>query len=146
MKGLNNLALQDTADLELLAPDGSPLRVETGETNGAGKPVVAPITIRLLRLDSKEAQVKVNKTRDQRLKLAGRTGKIKLSSAQLDEEAIDLAVFCTRGWTNLQLSDDSEYACSAENARALYTNPEFSWVYSQVSDFINEAGNFVGNS
>lgn len=146
-KGIN--ALSDTAEFELELEDGTPAVVATDENDideETGKPRQHRMTITLLRLDSAEAQRKVRLGKNKRLNKASKTGRLKLKQEDFDSEALDLAVFCTRGWTHFYNNDGTPVECTATTVRQLYSDRQYSWLYSQVDRFINEAANFTGNS
>lgn len=141
-------ALEDTAELELEFEDGSPAVVATDENDiddETGKPRQYQIVIKLLRLDSAEAQRKVRLGKNARLQKVSKTGRMKLKQEDFDEEALDLAVFCTRGWTHFYNNDGTPVECTAGTVRKLYSDRKYSWIYTQVDRFINEAANFAGN-
>ncbi len=142
-------ALEDTAEMVLEFEDGSPAVVATDEDDideETGKPRQHPITITLLRLDSAEAQRKVRLGKNNRLNKAAKSGRLKLKQEDFDSEALDLAVFCTRGWSNFLNDDGTPVVCTPATVRQLYSDRKYSWLYSQVDRFINEAANFTGNS
>lgn len=146
-KGIS--ALSDTAELELELEDGSPAVVSTDEDDideETGKPRQHRMTITLLRLDSAEAQRKVRVGKNARLKKASRAGRLNLKQEDFDNEALDLAVFCTKGWSHFYDSDGTAAQCNAATVRQLYSDRKYSWLYLQVDRFINEAANFAGNS
>lgn len=146
-KGIN--ALSDTAELELELEDGSPAVVATDENDiddETGKPRQHQMVITLLRLDCAEAQRKVRIGKNERLRKASRAGRLNLRQEDFDSEALDLAVFCTRGWKHFYNEDGSTVECTAAVVRKLYADKQYSWLYSQVDRFINEASNFAGNS
>ncbi len=146
-KGIS--ALEDTAELQLELEDGSPAVVATDENDiddETGKPRQHRMTIKLLRLDSGEAQRKVRLGKNKRLHKVSRTGRMNLKQEDFDSEALDLAVFCTRGWTHFYNNDGTPVECTAATVRKLYGDRKYSWLYTQVDRFINEAANFAGNS
>lgn len=146
-KGIS--ALSDTAELELELEDGSPavVAIDEGDIDDeTGKPRQHRMTITLLRLDSAEAQRKVRLGKNARLQKASRAGRMKLKQEDFDSEALDLAVFCTRGWSHFYNNDGTPVECTAGTVRKLYADRKYSWLYTQVDRFINEAANFAGNS
>lgn len=150
MKGLNSLALKDTATLELDGPDGTPACVTLDESDidpETGKPRQHAMTIELLRFDSGDVQKLARRQKNDRLRKASRKrGKMDLRQEDFDANALDIAVFCTRSWTNFFNDDDSTMPCDASTVRQLYSDPQYSWLVDQVHTFINEPANFVGNS
>lgn len=150
MKGLNSFALTDTATLELDGPDGTPACVTLDESDidpETGKPRQHQITIELLRTDSGDVQKLGRRHKNERLRKASRKrGRMDLKQEDFDEEALTIAVFCTRSWKNFFNADDSPMACDAATVRQLYSDPQYSWLTDQVHAFINEPEHFVGNS
>lgn len=142
---LDELALNDTSELEIFGPNGERLLTPTGETDDDGKEIFHPLTFTLLRMDSSEAQKLVMKQRNARLQKSARAQKVKVDAKSLIEEATDVHVFCTRKWTRFEVYG-GVFPCNAANARKLYTDDRFTWLTKQVDEFINEPANFVGNS
>lgn len=141
-------ALSDTGTLELLGPDGTPAVVTVDESDidpDTGEPRQHQMTIELLRADSAEAQKFQNRRKNERLARASAAGKLVLTQESLDREALDLLVYCTRGWTHFYSEDGAPVPFTAENVRKLYSNKAYSWLYNQVDSFINSAANFAGN-
>ena len=58
------------------------------------------------------------------------------------ENAVNLLVACTLGWEGIIMRGE-EYPFSPENARVLYSDPGFSWLYDQVDGFIQDRANFL---
>ena len=75
-----------------------------------------------------------------------RTGKVEVTDPldDIDVET-DFLVACTTGWENLTRSG-SIVPYSADEARALYTDPKRQWVRSQVKKALDEADRFISNS
>lgn len=147
IKGLE--ALTETATLELDGPDGAPAMVALDSNDideKTGKPRQHRLTIELVRADSSEAQKKQRQQQNARLKKASKTRRLNLRQEELDAEALDIAVFCTRGWANFMNADDTPMPCSAVNVRKLYEDNRYTWLYRQVSEFIEQPANFAGNS
>ena len=147
MLGLDQYALADTATLTLLRPDGRGLTIPspTNEKDEAGEDVFVHVTIELLRTDSKQAVQFIHSKQNPRLAAAARKGRIKLTAEELTADALDLCVFCTRGWSNVVIGGEN-LAPNAANVRKLYLNPQFSFIFDQVKEFIAEDNNFLGNS
>ena len=149
MSGLDQLALIGTATLELTHPGtGTRILIDapTGEIDKeTGKVKLVPITIQLVRSDSKEATEHTHQQTNRRLKAMGRKGKLKITADEIADDALSLLIFCTRGWCGIVL-DNKELACNAGNARRLYSDERFSWLRSQVDEFIGDEANFLGNS
>ncbi len=141
--------LSETATLELEGPDGEALCVVPDETNidpETGKPRKLRLAIKMLSITSDDAQ-RFRKTRsNERLRKASKRGKLAITQEQLDADALDLAVFCTRGWDNFLGPDNKPHDCTAPNVRELYANPEYAYLYEQVTNFIATHSNFAGNA
>ncbi len=147
MTGLDQFALTNTATLKLRNPtNGRPLLVDDpkGEKDDDGDTKLVPITIDLVRSDSKEATEHAHQRQNQRLRTIGRKGRIKITADEIAEDALSLLVFCTRGWNGVVV-DGKQLACNAGNSRRLYSDPRFTWIRSQVDDFIGDEANFLGN-
>lgn len=121
------------AKLELALPDGTPVFTdEEGEERA---------TITLLGQDSKTFTALTHNKNQARLKRGARRA-ARISTRELEEDALDLAVACTRDW-NLPPWDGERLECTAANARKVYK--AFPWILDQVSDFIVDRSNFLGN-
>jgi len=147
MQGLDSFALTDTATLTLKSPeDGKTLKIPDpkGELDDQGKPAFVPITISLVRMDCREAVVFRQKQQNQKLGAASRKGRVKITAKEIEEDALDLAVMCTRAWTNFVIGDEN-LACNAGNVRKVYSDAKFSWILEQVTEFIGEESHFLGN-
>lgn len=148
MSGLDLFALTDTATLELTNPvNGGPLLFDDpkGEKDENEKVKQVPITISLIRSDGKEASEHSHQLQNRRLARMGKKGKIKITAAELEEDSLSLLVFCTRGWSGIEL-DGKSLACNAGNVRSLYADKRFTWIRSQVDEFIGDEASFLGNS
>lgn len=129
-------ACDEGADLELTHPiTGAVLTDEkTGEA----------VSIKLIGADSKEYQSLTHKAQTKRLnKRLSRGGVVKMTAEELDADALELLVHCTKGWKHV-LVDGKELVFNETNARQLYTR--FPWIRDQVSDFVQERANFLGES
>lgn len=147
MTSLDQFALTDTATLELINPEtGKLLLVDDpkGEKDENGDIKLVPITIDLVRSDSKEATEHAHQRQNQRLRSIGRKGKMKITANEIADDLLSLLVFCTRGWNGVVV-DGQQLACNAGNSRKLYSDPRFTWIRSQVDDFIGDEANFLGN-
>jgi hypothetical protein len=148
MSGLDQFALTDTAILELTNPvNGGPLLFDDpkGEKDENGNIKQIPITISLLRSDGKEASEHSHQLQNRRLSRMGKKGKLKITAAELEEDSLSLLVFCTRGWSGIDVGG-VELTCNAGNVRSLYSDKRFTWIRSQVDEFIGDEARFLGNS
>lgn len=143
---LDSLALGDVGQLELLGPNGEPLRVSTGcDLNGEA--TYAPVILHLLRLDSAEAQKHANRHRNQILRKAARSGQKKreIDIDEIDSNALELLVSCTKNWTNMRRGG-KDVPCTPDNVRDLYKDHRFSWIRKQVDAYVTDPANYLGNS
>lgn len=147
MLGLDQYALTDTATLKLLRPDGQGLTIPSpsGEKDEAGEDVYVHVTIELLRSDSKQAVQFTHSKQNPRLAAVARKGRAKITAEEVAADALDLCVFCTRGWSNMVIGGEN-LAANAANVRKIYSDPRWSFILDQVKDFITEDANFLGNS
>jgi len=113
--------------MEVLGVDGTVLRDEAGNA----------ITIKLLGADSEKVRKRQRMEIDKRLKRGNRA---KSSAAEIEENGIDLLVFCTVGWSGVKFNGE-EMPCNAENARKLYT--ALPALRDQVDAFVGDRGNFT---
>jgi hypothetical protein len=102
-----------------------------------GKTVIDGVEIRLLGENStvgRAAQSLMRKTMTTR----------SLLDVPIDDQhakMTDKLVSLTISWKGIDM-DGKEYACTPENARALYSNPGYEWLRLQVIGFIQDASNF----
>jgi hypothetical protein len=101
---------------------------------------VTPITIRVLGMDSKAFRKANRVNQDKRIK--GVRYRMP-TAAERDEDAIDILIKCTIGWSGIE-REDGPLSCTPANVRWLYTNMD--WIKRQVDDFIGDAANFLPSS
>lgn len=104
-----------------------------------------PITIDLVSIDSDEHQKARHRMANARIRKATTSGRATVKSEEMERDAIELLVACTKGWHHIQDDDESELPFTTDNARKIYGNPGFRWLTDQVSAFINERAAFLGN-
>lgn len=128
-------AADEGADLQLLNPvDDTVLRDEkTGE----------PVSIQLLGSDSKEFMRISHKLQDKRLQKRFTRGKLKMSAAEIEADALDLLVACTKGWKHVRIGQEV-LPFNEENVRMVYNR--FPWIKEQVDSFVNDRASFLGES
>lgn len=134
---LSSFNVRDSADsgreMHLSGPNGERLQTKEGD----------PITITLLGADSKPFQRLQHKQTTNRLnKRVSRGGRIKITGEELEEDAMDILVACTKSWKNI-VYEGQELECNAINIRMLYER--LPWIREQVDEFINDRSNFLGN-
>lgn len=118
--------------LELVDLDGKPMIDEdSGE----------PVTIVLVGSDSKEYVKAQQDNQTRRLSAMRRRNKI--TGAEVDADALAIQVACTRDWTHIKWSGKL-LECNTENVKMVYSRLRF--IREQVSDFIEDRANFLGNS
>jgi hypothetical protein len=127
------------ADMEVLHPVTG--KVLTIEEEGPDKG--QPVTIRLIGKDSEDYQKAAHKLANKRLNSVSKSGKIKVTTEELEEEELTLLILATKGWKGLTLNKEP-FSYSPDNAKKLYT--DFPFIREQVSAFITERGSFMGNS
>lgn len=94
-----------------------------------------PVEILLVSRDSREYREATRRVTEKRLGLGRRP-----SFEELEGEAIDVLVCCTKGWDNITLRGEA-LPCTEGNARMLYTN--FPFVKEQVDAFVGSRANFI---
>lgn len=128
LSALDTTTLADEGvDMEILGVDGTVLRDEAGNA----------ITIKLLGADSDKVRKRQRMEIDKRLKRGNRA---KSSAAEIEENGIDLLVFCTVGWSGVKFQGQ-ELACTPDNVRKLYT--ALPALRDQVDAFVGDRGNFT---
>jgi hypothetical protein len=98
------------------------------------------VLFRLLGQDSARYRELEQKQAEARARQFERTGKLRMDTAELEAELLEMTVACTLGWENLVL-DGVEMPYSAENARMLYRR--FPWIYNQVLTAIRDRSLFL---
>jgi len=128
LSALDTTTLADEGvDMEVLGVDGTVLRDEAGNA----------ITIKLLGADSEKVRKRQRMEIDKRLKRGNRA---KSSAAEIEENGIDLLVFCTVGWSGVKFQGE-ELSCTPDNVRKLYT--ALPALRDQVDAFVGDRGNFT---
>jgi len=102
-----------------------------------------PITIQVLGKDSSIYLQVQRRLSDARLNASlGRGSKFKISSAQLEQDTIELLASVTVGWSeNFKLGDITEF--THETAMSVYESA--SWIREQVSEVVEDRSAFLGN-
>lgn len=98
------------------------------------------ITIRCAGPDSDAFQKANRKLQDRRMQQTLRGGKRKMTSEDLDEDAIELLAACTMGWSDTLHMDGEKHPYSHDNAKNLYRR--FPWIREQVNRFVGDRANF----
>lgn len=101
----------------------------------------APVRIAILGPDTPKMVAYENRVQDKRLQQAGRTGKINLTSAEIDREANDRAAASIAGWENFALGG-KELAYSEDEAKSLIA--KYRWLRDFWEEKYRQRGNFLG--
>lgn len=101
-----------------------------------------PWQLQLISADSDEYNAVRRNVLTQRIRQSAKTRKPTVTAEQVEADALDMLVACTKGWSGLRLQGKPlEY--TPEAARMLYT--EYAWIREQADAFINDRANFLGN-
>ena len=114
----------------------------TNAEKGVEFKLIDPVTktdtgasITLLGADSKTYKAKFKELQE-RHRLAGK----QISTAEVEDDTIDLMAACTKTWKGLEKDDGSDFPCNFENAKALYkAYPE---IYERCASFAMTRANF----
>lgn len=98
------------------------------------------VTITVMGMESHTA---LSHQRAQIKKRMGRGGGKSYTMEQMESDSIELAARLTTGWTGVEWQGN-DLPFTTENARMLYR--ERPWVRRQVETFVNDLGNYLGNS
>lgn len=102
-------------------------------------------TLKLAGKDSKVYQQAAKKVSDKRLKSqGGMLKRMRVTTEELMEDALDLVAAATLGWTGLKDDNDADIPFSPEAARKMYV--DYPWLKEQAEEFIDDRFNFMGNS
>lgn len=127
-------------------PDLSAFDVKTGANAGYALDLLdahnrkTGLTIRVLGRDSTEYQKVFKEQGRQRLHRMQKTGSVKLTQDELDEDSLDLLAAVTKEW-NFKAKDGSPYPCTPSNAINLYR--DFPYIREQVETATNDRENFI---
>jgi hypothetical protein len=120
----------DTIEVELKHPiTGEALNNEDG----------TPMTITLHATHSKEYKSVMHEQTNRRLKLAGATGKVDITSEELEENTLEVLSKATKSW---DLTFDAEKPeLTLDTAKKLYT--EVFWIKDQLDEGISNSVGFM---
>lgn len=101
-----------------------------------------PVTITLLGSDSTTYERESQRAAQDRksIKIKGRG--VQIDMAKMSAERLALLAVCTKAWTFEE--DGKPYPCTPANARKLYGKHK--WMRDQVSAFVEERANFLGEA
>lgn len=105
-----------------------------------------PAYIDVYSSDSEIAQKHRRATGNKRLSRRNKNAPITME--ELDDGGAALLAALTAGWSLATLDGDPipDFACTPENAKALYAAPEMQWLTRQVDEHSGEVANFVKDS
>lgn len=137
MSDVETVAVPQVIDAADLMPDTDETEIEIinpRSKKGTG------IFITVASRDSDIYRGVQRKQGDNRLKSIGRrTGSSNITSEEIEEEAMQLLIACTRGWRNMRLNGQ-ELTFSTGNVRVVYD--KVPTIKEQVDDAIHDRGNF----
>jgi len=120
------------------AEEGRELDVRHFQT---GEPIGLRIT--LLGTDSETYQKAVRAQQRSMQALLLKNRRHRVTAEEMEDNALDLLVALTRGWSPFNL-DGQDYPYSPANARALYRR--FGWIREQADQYAQERANFLPRS
>lgn len=103
-----------------------------------------PVVFRLLSRDSEPFQRAMHHQQNRRMNEAQRNRRSKITSEQIEAEALDLIAACTVGWSTFSYGGMDPYPFTSANARRLYG--EVKAIREQVEAFIADRANFFRDS
>lgn len=113
-----------TASCKLVHPLGSP----------------CDVVLHLISKDTGEAKSYAQFCQDRRLREISKTGRTKLTAAEMEEDAKEILARCIHSWEGLLDEDEKNpLALTLENKKAVLATP---WIYKQVDEFVAEDSNF----
>jgi hypothetical protein len=128
---LSTLALSESTEYQLRHPG-------TDELLFADEEKTQPITAIIYGTSSKQHRNAITALQNKILK----RGKAKGTAESMREDGIDILVACTDRFNNLT------YNGAAVNTdatlRALYSDPQFGWIKSQIEEAIEDTSAFLG--
>ena len=135
-------AAAEGAELILRHPGtGEPLAVDPTKENPSPK----PWTVMLLGVDSPTYRNLEHLQQSRRIQRATRMGRVGAATSQeVENDVTELLVKVTTGWRDSIPLDGKPFEFSEENAKLLYT--KYPWAREQVSGFVNDRSNYLGNS
>lgn len=122
-----------TVDVPILHPKtGMPLR-----QNGTDREAY----IRVVSLDSPEVEAVQKALINKRLQSRNRA---KVTADELNAERAETLVAATKDWFLVDFQGNAlDYPFNTANARAIYTDPRFSWIREQVSEALDNRATFL---
>lgn len=102
-----------------------------------------PWTIELIGADAPEYRKLRHRLVNEKLRAAQRSGRVKATAESLEADSIDLLAGATKGWKHI-VDSGKPVEFSPQAARDLYER--YPWLAEQISEFVNNRANFLGNS
>lgn len=143
-----NLSQLDTSQA---AEDGVAVHLRHPKTN-------TPLGVRIFvaGVDSETYRSQIRRQQNRRMEQARRSrGQLSISAEELETDALDLLVACTKGW-EADIEEHGERKTvpfipmsdgllpfSPENVRKVYASPGFAWLREQVDAEMGDRGNFL---
>lgn len=108
-------------------------------------------------VDSDTYRSQLRKQQNRRMEQARRNrGQLSVSAEELENDALDLLVGCTKGWESdieehgekktvaaIPFGAEGLLPCTPENVRKIYSHPGFAWLREQVDAEIGDRANFL---
>lgn len=107
--------------------------------------------------DSETYRSQIRRQQNRRMEQARRSrGALNISAEELENDALDLLVACTKGWESdieehgekktvaaIPFGSEGLLPCTPENVRRIYSHPGFAWLREQVDAEIGDRSNFL---
>ena len=100
------------------------------------------IRIKVLHRSAPETQALLRAIQKKRFDAYQRSGRVKMLPEDLEAEGVELLVAATKAWTGLESENGESLPCTADNARALYSDPGCAWLRKQVDEAMGETALF----
>jgi len=125
----------DASALEIVEGSSAEIEIYDNAGNGTG------IFISIVSSESEEVLALKRKLMDRRLaRMRRQGGRAVLSSVEIEAEAMDVRVACTKGWRGMFWHGE-ELKCTPDNLRMIYTKAPT--IRSQVDDGVSDATLFT---
>ncbi len=137
----NDKTVFDAASLAIA--EGSTAEVEIYDNQGSG----TGIFVTVVSSESEELVLLKRRLLDRRLnRMQRRGGRAVLSSSEIDAEAMEVRVTCTKSWRGMYwgkdaLASKTELPCTIENKRMVFTQSPL--IRQQIDDAISDATLFT---
>lgn len=125
------------------AESGVPIEIFHPKTN-----LSVGVTIVVCGADSETYKKIQRKQLNRRMERSARNRnrQLQLSAEELETEALDILVACTKDWSEkgqptIEFNPGELLPCTPENARRLYT--EYEWIKEQIDQAIGDRTNFL---